>query len=137
MGCQLTCADSIDGNVNRAGTSGATTTVKTDPVPDQAESYNLARDPLELNNLANSTIRATLRQLEAMLHAQCQAKRLKPRSARCPRAARLLRDTSVVLKFLPRPSMSRILAVPRTGMYLDFRPKPSRKQLSFGLTSSG
>lgn len=77
----------IDGNVNQAGTNEATTTVKTDPVPDQAEAYNLARDPLELDNLANSTnpaIRARLRQLEAMLHAQCHAKRLKPRSGTVP-----------------------------------------------------
>jgi hypothetical protein len=77
----------IDGNVNRAGTNEATTTVKTDPVPDQAEAYNLARDPLELDNLANSAnpaIRARLRQLEAMLHAQCHAKRLKPRSGTVP-----------------------------------------------------
>jgi choline-sulfatase len=77
----------IDGNVNQAGTNEATTTVKTDPVPDQVEAYNLARDPLELNNLANSTspaIRARLRQLEAMLHKQCHAKRLKPRSGTVP-----------------------------------------------------
>jgi arylsulfatase A-like enzyme len=77
----------IDGNVNRAGTNEATTTVKTDPVPDQTEAYNLARDPLELDNLANSSnpaIRATLRQLEATLHAQCHTKRLKPRSGAVP-----------------------------------------------------
>jgi choline-sulfatase len=77
----------IDGNVNQAGTNEAITTVKTAPVPDQAEAYNLARDPLELDNLANSTnpaIRARLRQLEAMLHAQCHAKRLKPRSGTVP-----------------------------------------------------
>lgn len=77
----------IDGNVTQDGTNEATTTVKTEPVPDQTEAYNLARDPLELDNLANSTspaIRARLRQLEAMLHVQCQAKRLKPRSGSVP-----------------------------------------------------
>ena len=74
--------------MNQAGTNEATTTVKTYPVPDQAEAYNLAKDPVELDNLANSTnpaIRARLRQLEAMLHAQCHAKRLKPRSGTVPR----------------------------------------------------
>jgi hypothetical protein len=77
----------IEGNVNQAGTSPAITTVKTQPVPDQIEAYNLARDSLELNNLANSddpAIRATLRRLNAMLHAQCQAKRLKPSSGTVP-----------------------------------------------------
>jgi choline-sulfatase len=77
----------IEGNVNRAGTNPAITTVKTQPVPDQIEAYNLARDSLELNNLANSTdpaIRATLRRLNAMLHAQCEAKRLKPSSGTVP-----------------------------------------------------
>jgi choline-sulfatase len=77
----------IEGNVNQDGTNPAITTVKTQPVPDQIEAYNLARDPLELKNLANSTdpaIRATLRRLNAMLHAQCKAKRLKPSSGTVP-----------------------------------------------------
>jgi arylsulfatase A-like enzyme len=69
------------------GTNPATTTVKTDPVPDQTEAYNVTRDPLELKNLTHSSdpaIRARLRQLEFLLHQQCHRKRLKPRSGVVP-----------------------------------------------------
>jgi choline-sulfatase len=77
----------IDGNLNQEGTNEATTTVKTTPVADQVEAYNVTEDPLELNNLANSTspkIRATLAELEALLHSQCEAKRLQPSSGTVP-----------------------------------------------------
>jgi choline-sulfatase len=87
LGTERDVVTLIDGNVNQAGTNPATTTVKTDPVPDENEAYNLTRDPLELNNLVNSSdpsVRATLRQLEALLHQQCHAKRLKPSSGTVP-----------------------------------------------------
>jgi choline-sulfatase len=77
----------IDGNLNQEGTNEATTTVKTTPAPDQVEAYNVTEDPLELDNLANSTdptIRATLIELEALLHSQCEAKRLNPSSGTVP-----------------------------------------------------
>jgi choline-sulfatase len=87
LGSQRDVVTLVHGNVNRGGPKRATTTVKTDPVPDQAEAYNLARDPLELDNLAHSRepgIQATVRHLEALLHEQCQAKRLKPSSGTVP-----------------------------------------------------
>jgi len=77
----------VHDNVNRAGITEATTTVKTRPAPDQEEAYNLARDPLELRNLVHSqdpATQATGCELEALLHAQCMAKRLKPRSGTVP-----------------------------------------------------
>ena len=77
----------VDGNVNRAGPKRAFTTVKTQPVPDQAEAYNLSRDPLELHNLARSpdpVVRARIRELNVLLHQQCRAKRLKPSSGTVP-----------------------------------------------------
>jgi choline-sulfatase len=77
----------INGNVNLPGISKATTTVKTTPAPDQTEAYNVTQDPLELDNLVTSTdplVQATLAQLEALLHAQCETKRLKPSSGTVP-----------------------------------------------------
>jgi hypothetical protein len=77
----------IEGSVDSAGTKQATTTVKTTPVPDQFEAYNLALDLLELNNLAGSsdpTVQATLATLQTLLEQQCQTKRLKPSSGTVP-----------------------------------------------------
>jgi choline-sulfatase len=87
LGSERDVVTLVHGNVNRGGPKRATTMVKTDPVPDQAEAYNLARDPLELDNLVHSRepgIQATVRHLEALLHEQCQAKRLKPSSGTVP-----------------------------------------------------
>jgi choline-sulfatase len=77
----------VYGNVNQAGAKRAATTVKTQPVADQAECYNLAQDPLELDNLVNSSdpsVQATIRQLEVLLHQQCEQKMLKPSSGTVP-----------------------------------------------------
>jgi choline-sulfatase len=87
LGSQRDVVTLIDGNVNQADTSEATTTVKTVPAADEIEAYNVSLDPLELNNLANSTspaIQAVLLQLGALLHSQCQAKRLLPSSGAVP-----------------------------------------------------
>jgi hypothetical protein len=77
----------VDGNINLAGAKQAVTTVKTQPVPDESEAYNLSQDPLELVNLTHSTdptVMATISELETMLHQQCQAKLLKPSSGTVP-----------------------------------------------------
>jgi choline-sulfatase len=77
----------ISGNMNLPGHKKANTTVKTSPVPDQAEAYNLANDPLELVNLVHSNdpaVQSTIGQLETLLHEQCQAKLLKPSSGTVP-----------------------------------------------------
>jgi hypothetical protein len=77
----------IDGNVDAAGTKTATTTVKTRPVLDQIEAYNVTRDPLELRNLAGSTdpaTRATLARLGRMLRRQRELKRRVPSSGTVP-----------------------------------------------------
>ncbi len=77
----------IRGNLNQPGISPAITTVKTQPVPDQTEAYNLSRDPLELDNLVHSgnpAVRARIVELDVILHAQCRAKRLKPSSGTVP-----------------------------------------------------
>ncbi len=77
----------IDGNVEEAGPKTAETTVKDQRVPDQTEAYNLARDPLELDNLVHSRnpkTRATLRHLEALLAEQRRDKRLVPQSGLVP-----------------------------------------------------
>ncbi len=77
----------VYGNVNLSGRKRAATTVKTQPIPDQAEAYNLSQDPLELVNLVHSTdpaVQATISELEAMLHQQCEAKLLKPSSGTVP-----------------------------------------------------
>ena len=69
------------------GPKAATTTVKTTPVADEFEAYNLAQDPLELDNLAGSTdpdVQATLATLQSLLAQQCQAKRLQPSSGVVP-----------------------------------------------------
>jgi arylsulfatase A-like enzyme len=77
----------VYGNVNQAGQKTATTTVKTQPAPDQAECYNLARDPLELDNLVHTSdpsVQATIKLLERLLHQQCAEKMLKPSSGTVP-----------------------------------------------------
>ena len=53
LGTERDVVTMVDGNVNRQA-ERAFTTVKTHPVPDQAEAYNLTRDPLELHNLDHS-----------------------------------------------------------------------------------
>lgn len=77
----------IGGNVDRAGGKRATTTVKHHPVADQAEVYNLTRDPLELTNLAHSTdshTEATITHLRHLLEQQRAQKRKPPSSGRVP-----------------------------------------------------
>jgi choline-sulfatase len=70
----------IDGNMNDPGTKTASTTVKTSPVPDQVEVYNVTRDPTEMQDLSEDPAAAgTVRQLKALLAAQRKAKRLEPR----------------------------------------------------------
>jgi hypothetical protein len=63
------------------------TTVKTTRVPDQFEAYNLAQDPLELDNLASSAdpdVQAILATLQSLLEQQCQTKRFLPSSGAVP-----------------------------------------------------
>jgi choline-sulfatase len=77
----------IDGNVEEAGTKQAETTVKTEPVPDQIEVYNVTRDPLELTNLADGSdprIRATVARLRGLLAEQRALKRRVPSSGTVP-----------------------------------------------------
>jgi choline-sulfatase len=77
----------VDGNVNLPGVKQAVTIVKTNAATDQTEAYNVTKDPLELVNLVHSTdnaVQAILRQLETMLHQQCEAKMLKPSSGAVP-----------------------------------------------------
>jgi choline-sulfatase len=77
----------IDGNVEEAGTKQAETTVKTEPVPDQIEVYDVTRDPLELTNLADSSdprIRATVARLRGLLAEQRALKRRVPSSGTVP-----------------------------------------------------
>ena len=77
----------VSGKVNEAGVKEALTTIKTRAAADQAECYNLAEDPLELVNLVHSSdpsVQATIRQLERLLHQQCEEKMLKPSSETVP-----------------------------------------------------
>jgi choline-sulfatase len=77
----------VNGNMNLPGIKKAITTVRTTQIPDQAEAYNLATDPLELVNLVHSTVpavQATISQLEILLDQQCEAKRLTPSSGTVP-----------------------------------------------------
>ncbi len=69
----------ISGEVNAPGEKTATTTVKTEPVPDQIEVYNITRDPTELANLAtDAASAATVQELAALLAEQRELKRLTP-----------------------------------------------------------
>jgi hypothetical protein len=73
--------------VDDPGPKVANTTVKTTRVPDQLEAYNLAQDPLELDNLAQSAdpdVQAILATLQNLLEQQCQTKRLVPSSGTVP-----------------------------------------------------
>jgi hypothetical protein len=77
----------VRGNMKQAGVKTAVTTVKTQPAADQTECYNLAKDPLELDNLVHSpdpAVQATIKRLEALLHQQCAQKMLKPSSGTVP-----------------------------------------------------
>ncbi len=77
----------VNGNVTQAGPKTAATTVKDSPVPNEYEAYNLAHDPLELNNLAGSTdpvVIAILAQLADVLEAQCSTKLVIPSSGVVP-----------------------------------------------------
>jgi len=77
----------VNGPQNQAGSKTAETTVKTTPVADQFEVYNLGADPLELTNLAGSTdpqIAAVITQLGPLLAAQCGSKRQVPQSGTVP-----------------------------------------------------
>lgn len=44
-----------NGIPSQAGTHVTTTTVKTEPLPDEIEVYNTNRDPTEMDNLAGSS----------------------------------------------------------------------------------
>lgn len=77
----------IGGDVERAGPHKAQVTVKREPAREQVEAYNLARDPLELANLAVSgepQVRPALRRLRTLLEQQCSAKRRTPSSGSVP-----------------------------------------------------
>ena len=63
--------------------------IKTEPVPEQYELYNLTKDPLEKTNLADpafATIESAIiqRVLTKVLEAQCRQKRLTPASGQVP-----------------------------------------------------
>ncbi len=65
------------------------TTTKVEPVPEQYELYNLTKDSLETNNLANPAFateqnRIIQQQLTVMLEEQCLQKRLVPTSGEVP-----------------------------------------------------
>ncbi len=69
----------IDGEVDSPGQKTATTTVKTTPVSDQIEVYNITRDPTELTNLAaDAASAAAVKELAALLAEQRKLKRLTP-----------------------------------------------------------
>jgi hypothetical protein len=77
----------VKGLVDQAGTKRAVTTVKTEPVSDEIEAYNVTKDPLELDNLALSSdpsVQKVLALLAQTLQKQCEAKRLKPSSGTVP-----------------------------------------------------
>lgn len=69
----------IDGPVGKPGTKSATTTVKTEPLADQIEVYNVSQDPTEMSNLAADPASAdTIAQLRILLEEQIKLKRLTP-----------------------------------------------------------
>ncbi|MFC7062359.1 sulfatase-like hydrolase/transferase [Halobacillus seohaensis] len=83
----VTKGDSIENTSIQCST--CLTTIKTEPVPDQFELYNLATDPLEERNLADpsfATAKSTIIQqlLTNTLEQQCIQKRLHPTSGIVP-----------------------------------------------------
>ncbi|KAF1085132.1 Choline-sulfatase [Sporotomaculum syntrophicum] len=65
------------------------TTIKTRPVPEQIEMYNLSEDPLEQTNLAHPRFstpetRVIQQTLARILEEQCRQKRLEPASGTVP-----------------------------------------------------
>jgi choline-sulfatase len=61
--------------------------VKTTPLPDEWEMYNLSKDPMELTNLVgNASYGAQEAQLRQLLAEQCSKKRLRPLSGPVPGA---------------------------------------------------
>jgi hypothetical protein len=77
----------IQGVVGIPGPKVAHTTVKVTPVPDEIEVYNVTDDPMELRNLATSGdpgVQATVAQLQQLLDAEREAKRLQPSSGEVP-----------------------------------------------------
>jgi choline-sulfatase len=60
-------------------------TVKTTPLPDEYEMYDVSSDPMELDNLAGRSAYASQEaHLAALLREQCQRKRLQPLSGDVP-----------------------------------------------------
>lgn len=79
----------VSGTVNQPGAKTATTVVKTaqpttgqiGPAPDEWETYNLTRDPMELRNLfGDPGSQATVALLQGILNEQRTLKRLTPLS---------------------------------------------------------
>ena len=71
----------VEGVVSKAGNHPATTTVKTQPVPDEIEVYNVTQDPTEMNNLAaDPASAATVARLQKLLNGQRKKKRLEPKT---------------------------------------------------------
>lgn len=69
-----------EGIIAKAGNKVTTTTVKTTPVPDEIEVYNITKDPTEMNNLASDAASAsTVARLQRMLQGQRKKKRLAPK----------------------------------------------------------
>lgn len=74
---------------DETGFSRCVTRVKTEPVPDEFEMYNLTDDPLEEKNLINPKyatpeINAIRDVLDGLLREQCKAKRLSPTKGLVP-----------------------------------------------------
>jgi arylsulfatase A-like enzyme len=68
-----------DGNMTDAGSHTTEITVKTTPLPDQIEIYNVSKDPTELDNLAGKPAHAaTAVVLAGLLIEQRRLKRLEP-----------------------------------------------------------
>ncbi len=71
----------VKGLANQAGDHEAVTTVKTTPVADQIEVYNVTLDPTEMTNLADDPASAaTVARLQKLLNGQRKKKRLQPKT---------------------------------------------------------